>query len=171
VRGTLATSSQRYWKKFKCRQRLSMVSCTPHKALHCGHSKCSPGTCSSRSSRRFGSPSKRHWATRHCRPRPSAAVKSSSGVILSTPVHDQAKRKLLLASRTTAFAVDSPRRGTSQALSNAKCSYLLQRGAKPAQERNEINGRGPPPAGRMPFMSDSTLSRLRSALRRLNQPN
>jgi hypothetical protein len=30
----------------------------------------------------FGSPSKRHSATRHCRPKPSAAVKSSSGVIL-----------------------------------------------------------------------------------------
>jgi hypothetical protein len=26
-----------------------------------------------------------------------------------------------------------------------------QRGAKPDQERNEINGRGPPPAGRMPL--------------------
>jgi hypothetical protein len=34
-----------------------------------------------------------------------------------------------------------------------------QRGAKPAQERNEINGRGSPPAGRMPFISDSTSSR------------
>src|SRR5208337_3546019 len=31
---------------------------------------------------RLGSPSKRHSATRHCRPNPSAAVKSSSGVIL-----------------------------------------------------------------------------------------
>ena len=82
VRGTLATSSQRYWKKFKCRQRLSMVSCTPHKALQSGHSKCSPGRCSIRNSKRLGSPSKRHWATRHCLPSPSAAVKSSSGVIL-----------------------------------------------------------------------------------------
>ena len=82
VRGTLATSSQRYWKKFICRQRLSMVSWTPHEALQTGHSKCSPGTCSSRNSKRLGSPSKRHSATRHCRPNPSAAVKSSSGVIL-----------------------------------------------------------------------------------------
>src|SRR6202011_2641008 len=41
-----------------------------------------PGTCSSRNSKRLGSPSKRHSATRHCRPNPSAAVKSSSGVIL-----------------------------------------------------------------------------------------
>jgi hypothetical protein len=48
---------------------------------------------------------------------------------------------------------------------------LLQRGAKPAQERNEINGRGPPSAGRMPFMSDSTLSRRSAALRRLEPPN
>ena len=47
VRGTLATSSQRYWKKFVCRQRLSMVSWTPHDALQTGHWKCSPGTCSS----------------------------------------------------------------------------------------------------------------------------
>ena len=39
-----------------------------------------------------------------------------------------------------------------------------QRGAKPDQERNEINGRGPPSAGRMPFMSDSTLSRRSAAL-------
>src|SRR5271165_6312517 len=46
-----------------------------------------------------------------------------------------------------------------------------QRGAKPDQERNEINGRGPPPAGRMPFMSDSTLSRRSAALQRLNPPN
>jgi len=28
-------------------------------------------------------------------------------------------------------------------LSNAKDSYLPERGAKPAQGRNEINGRGP----------------------------
>lgn len=27
---------------------------------------------------------------------------------------------------------------------------VLQRGAEPAQERNEINGRDPPPAGRTP---------------------
>ena len=78
----MATSSHRYWKKFICRQRLSIVSWTPHEALQTGHSKCSPGTCSSRNSKRFGSPSKRHSATRHCRPSPSAAVKSSSGVIL-----------------------------------------------------------------------------------------
>src|SRR6266481_8212802 len=64
-----------------------------------------------------------------------------------------------------AFALDSLWRGTSQELSNAKCSNLSQRGAKPAQARNEINGRGPPPAGRMPFMSDSTLSRRSAALR------
>ena len=47
VRATLATSSQRYWKKSICRQRRSMVSWTPHKSLQTGHSKCSPGTCSS----------------------------------------------------------------------------------------------------------------------------
>src|ERR1700722_10095043 len=58
-----------------------MVSWTPHEALQTGHSKCSPGTCSSRNSKRLGSPSKRHSATRHCRPNPNAAVKSSSGVI------------------------------------------------------------------------------------------
>src|ERR1700686_5009838 len=46
-----------------------------------------------------------------------------------------------------------------------------KRGAKPDQERNKINGRGPPPAGRMPFMSDSTLIRLSAVLRRLNPPN
>src|SRR3984893_10921472 len=46
-----------------------------------------------------------------------------------------------------------------------------KRGAKPDQERNEINGRGPPPAGRMPFMSDSTLIRRSAVLRRLNPPN
>src|SRR6476620_4459466 len=59
-----------------------MVSWTPQEAWQTGHSKCSPGTCASRNSRRLGSPSKRHWVTRHCRPKPSAAVKSSSGVIL-----------------------------------------------------------------------------------------
>jgi hypothetical protein len=87
VRGTLATRSQRYWKKFKCRRRLSMVSCTPDKALQCGHSKCSPGACSMRNSKRLGSPSNRHSATRHCLPSPSAAVKNSSGVILLTAVN------------------------------------------------------------------------------------
>ena len=56
-------------------------------------------------------------------------------------------------------------------LSNAKCSNLSQRGAKPAQARNEINGRGPPPAGRMPFMSDSTLSRRSAALSGQGPPN
>src|SRR5262249_17725934 len=84
VRGTLAANSQRYWKKFKCRQRRSIVSCTPHRVPHCGHSKCCPRTCSKRSSKRFGSPSKRHSTTRHCWPRPSAAVKSSSGVMAAT---------------------------------------------------------------------------------------
>ena len=56
-------------------------------------------------------------------------------------------------------------------LSNAKYRYLQEREAKPDQERNEINGRGPPPAGRMPFMSDSTLSRRSAALRRQDPPN
>src|ERR1700745_1062436 len=97
----LGDCSQRYWKKFKCRQRLSVGSWTPHKALHCGHSKCSPGTCSRRSSKRFGSPSKRHSLTRHWRPNPSAAVKSSSGVIPSTPDHHHPERKCLFASRPT----------------------------------------------------------------------
>ena len=32
-----------------------------------------------------------------------------------------------------------------------KIPLLTQRGAKPDQKRNEINGRGPPPAGRMPL--------------------
>src|ERR1700746_90349 len=61
-----------------------MVSCTPHRVPHSGHSKCCPGTCSSRSSKRFGSPSKRHSPTRHFGSKPSAAVKSSSGVITAT---------------------------------------------------------------------------------------
>src|ERR1700746_1308076 len=61
-----------------------MVSCTPQRVPHCGHSKCCPRTFSNRSSKRFGSPSKRHSTTRHCCPRPSAAVKSSSGVIAVT---------------------------------------------------------------------------------------
>ena len=169
MRGTLATSSQRYWKKFKCRQRLSMVSCTPDKALQRGHSKCSPGVCSSRSSKRFGSPSKRHWATRHCRPSPRAAVKSSSGVMLANDSNPHPKRKSPFSSpRPGPFAADSPWRGTSQELSNAKGSYPPERAAKPAQGRNEINGRGPPPAGRMPFMSDSTLNRRSAALQRPN---
>ena len=70
-----------------------MVSWTPHEALQTGHWKCSPGTCSSRNSKRLGSPSKRHSATRHCRPNPSAAVKSSSGVILliESTVHPKCK--------------------------------------------------------------------------------
>jgi hypothetical protein len=61
----------------------ALVAFSDAHALHWGHSKCCPGTCSSRSSKRFGSPSKRHSATRHCCESPSAAVKSSSGVILS----------------------------------------------------------------------------------------
>jgi len=164
VRGTLATNSQRYWKKFKCRQRLSMVSCTPHKALQCGHSKCSPGTCSRRSSSRFGSPSKRHWLTRHCGESPSAALKSSSGVILlmSPP---SLQKQIPARSSSAKFLLRLTASGEERAkrLSNAKASYLPERGAKPAQGRNEINGRGPL-AGRMPFMSASTLNRLRAAL-------
>src|SRR5271157_6525909 len=77
-----------------------MVSCTPDKALQCGHAKCSPGTCSMRNSKRLGSPSNRHSATRHCLPSPSAAVKSSSGVILLTAVQPNQKRKSLIGSRT-----------------------------------------------------------------------
>src|SRR5206468_9598602 len=104
---------------------------------------------------------------RHCRPTPSAAVKSSSGVMLLTPAHRHPKCKppcLAPEQSPQAFAVESPRRGTSQRLLNAKYRYRPQRGAKLAQERNEINGRGPPPAGRMPFMSDSLLNRRSAAL-------
>jgi hypothetical protein len=150
VRGTLATSSQRYWKKFKCRQRLSMVSCIPHKALHCGHSKCSPATCSNRSSRRFGSPSKRHWATRHCRPRPQRCGKKFFWCHPAYSSPRSPKTQMPLASRTTAFAVDSPRRGTSQALSNAKCSYLPARSEACSREKRN-KWQGPPLAGKMPL--------------------
>jgi hypothetical protein len=69
------------------------------------------------------------------------------------------------------FAVDSRGEERAKRLSNAKYSYRPQRGAKPAQGRNEINGRCPPPAGRMPFMSDSTLSRRSAALYGPNSPN
>src|ERR1700719_5088138 len=60
----------------------------------------------------------------------------------------------------------------SRSEERAKCcrtqnTVTSQREAKPDQERNEINGRGPPPAGRMPFMSDSTLIRRSAALRGL----
>src|SRR4029077_19732061 len=63
-----------------------------------------------------------------------------------------------------AFALDSPKRGTSAGAVERKMQLPPQRGAKPAQERNEIIGRGPPPAGRMPFMSDSFLNRRSVAL-------
>ena len=121
-----------------------VVSWIGHKALQCGHSKCSPGTCSRRSSRPFGSPSKRHWLTRHCGESPSAALKSSSGVILlmRSIIAPKANPRLVFLSQIP-FAADSLWRGTSQELSNAKASYLPERGAKPAQGRNEINGRGP----------------------------
>src|SRR6516165_1403687 len=84
VRGTLATSSQRYTKKFRCRQRRSIVSWIPHFWPHNAQSKCSARTCSIRNSSRLGSPSKRHSTTCHCLPNPSAALKSSSGVMLAT---------------------------------------------------------------------------------------
>jgi hypothetical protein len=155
-------------EKFKCRQRRSIVSCTPHQALHCGHSKCCPGTCSSRSSKRFGSPSKRHSATRHCCVSPSAAVKSSSSVILSyycSPPSLKTQIPWLFPTKIRkAFALDSSKRGTSAGAVERKMQLPRQRGAKPAQERNEIIGRGPPPAGRMPFMSDSFLNRRSVAL-------
>src|SRR6516164_1954699 len=141
-----------------------MVSCTPHKALQCGHSKCSPATCSRRSSSRFGSPSKRHWLTRHCGESPSAALKSSFGVILlmSPP---SLQKQIPARSSSAKFLLRLTASGEERAkrLSNAKASYLPERGAKPAQERNEINGRGPL-AGRMPFMSASTLNRRSAAL-------
>src|SRR5208337_982440 len=60
-----------------------------------------------------------------------------------------------------ASAVDRPQRAVER-----RIPLPSQRGAKPDQERNEINGRGPPPAGRMPFMSDSTLIRRSAALRK-----
>ena len=150
-------------KSSNARQRLSMVSCTPHKVLQCGHSKCSPGRCSSRSSKRFGSPSKQHWATRHCRPSPSAAVKSSSGVIVATDSTISRNANCVLASNQVLLRRTVRSEERAQELSNAKYS-CPQRGAKPAQGRNEINGRGPPLAGRMPFMSDSTLNRRSAAL-------
>ena len=46
---------------------------------------------------------------------------------------------------------------------NAKYSYLPERGAKPAQGRNEINGRGPL-RGKNAFMSASPLNRRSAAL-------
>ena len=72
-----------------------------------------------------------------------------------------------------AFALESPEaRKRAKGCSRTQNSVtVLQCGAKPAQGRNEINGRGPPPAGRMPFMSDSTLNRRRAALCRLSRPN
>ena len=54
-----------------------------------------PGQVLESQFQRLGSPSKRHSATRHCRPNPSAAVKSSSGVILLIPVHGHPKCKSL----------------------------------------------------------------------------
>jgi hypothetical protein len=111
-----------------------------------GHSKCSPGTCSSRNSKRLGSPSKRHWATRQCRPNPSAAVKSSSGVmfLMTTSLP---KRQIPGHSPSGAFqkgfcgrqrAARNERRAVER-----KLQLPSQRGAKPAQARKGINGGGP----------------------------
>ena len=144
-----------------------MVSCTPHKALQCGHSKCSPGTCSRRNSRRFGSPSKRHWLTRHCCESPSAAVKSSSGVILATdssslkhqsPVRLTPKQTSLL--RLTARGED---RAASPQTQN---TVTPRRGAKPAQGRNEINGRGPLGGKDAVYVGFELEQASRSAIRR-----
>ena len=147
-----------------------MMSCTPHKALQRGHSKCSPGTCSIRNSKRLGSASRRHSATRRCLPSPSAAVKGSSGVILLTPVPLTQNANLLIGSRTRvskAFGLRARSEERVKGYRTQNTVTVLQRGAKPAQERNEINGRGPPPAGRMPFMSDSILNRRSAALSEL----
>src|SRR5208283_1567360 len=99
----------------------------------------------------------------------SAAVNSSSGVMHSILRRLLAKMQIAALGRSEvpkALAIGSLRRGTSQRLSNAKYSYPPQRFAKPAQDRNEINGMGPPPAGGMPFMSDSILNGLSGALDR-----
>src|SRR6266478_7119724 len=69
-----------------------------------------------------------------------------------------------------AFGLTDRSEERAQRAVERKIPLPSQREAKPDQERNEINGRGPPPAGRMPFMSDSTLIRRSAALRRLTKP-
>jgi hypothetical protein len=128
-----------------------MMSCTPHKALQRGHSKCSPGTCSIRNSKRLGSASKRHSATRGCLPSPSAAVKGSSGVILLTPVPLTQNANLLIGSRTRvskAFALESPQRGTSQGLSNAKYRHRPPARSKACSREKRNKWQGPASGGK-----------------------
>ena len=138
-----------------------------------GTLKMFPGTCSRRSSKPFGFPSKRHSATRHCRPRPSAAVEVLLVSSFSIAVYDHRKRNSLSdPAPSSRGLLRFEARGEERPRAVEREMQLpSQRGAKPAQARNEMNGRGPPPAGRMPFMSDSTLSRRSAALCRRNPPD
>src|ERR1700747_461523 len=136
-----------------------MVSCTPHRVPHSGHSKCCPGTCSSRSSKRFGSPSKRHSPTRHFGSKPSAAVKSSSGVITAT--------KLRIG-----FCAIATQESSKRLFLQKSDSYPL-RNLEQRSRSKRNKWRGPPSAARegsSPFMPDWFLSVAEGSADRLHEP-
>src|SRR5271165_4584130 len=142
-----------------CRQRRSMVSCTPQRVPHCEHAKCSPRTCSSRSSKLLGSPSKRHSTTRHCCPSPSAVVKSSSGV-------------MALANCELAFAQIATEKSSKRLfLRKSDRHPLLNLEQRSRSKRNKW--RGPPSAARegsSPFMPDWFLSVAEGSAYRCDEP-
>src|SRR6201982_2201027 len=134
-----------------------MVSCTPHRVPHSGHSQCCPGPCSSRSSKRFGSPSKRHSPTRHFGSKPSAAVKSSSGVITAT--------KLRIC-----FCAIATQESSKRLFLQKSDSYPL-RNLEQRSRSKRNKWRGPPSAareGRRPFMPDWFLSVAGGCAERVN---
>src|ERR1700760_4148949 len=145
-----------------------MVSWTPQEALQTGHSKCSPGTCTSRNSKRFGSPSKRHSATRHCRLKPSAAVKSSSGVILliesTAPLKIQIHLFDFLDQSTNSFCDgETVARNELRGYQTQNAvTFPARSEACSSEKRNKW--RVTTKWGGRPFMPDSTLNRRSVAL-------
>ena len=81
LRGTRASKRHWSWKKFRCLQRLMLVSWVGQSLPHCGHPKRLPCSKSNFRSNRRGSPSNRHSVTFHPASSCKAAVNNASGVI------------------------------------------------------------------------------------------
>ena len=105
LRGTRASSTHLYWKKFRCFHRLVLVSCVRQSLPHCGQPKRFPASKSSFKSSWRGSPSNRHSLTFHPAPSCRAAVNNTSGVIgpilfpLAKDLQGPAMRPLFLVNR------------------------------------------------------------------------
>ena len=143
VRSTLATNSQRYWKKFSA-DRASPGCHALHTRLYTGDTQNVPLAHVS-----GVVPSLLVFPRSGTRPHATADLGQARGTkffwcrpfLLQSTITQNATRSLFPAPNYRAFAVQSSRRGTSRER-RTEMPYLPQRGAKPAQARNRINGRG-----------------------------